>query len=169
MNLSKNLTLYEFTHAGLGKKFIGDEQHNLNPAQIACAIDLAIHCFQPIRNYINQYYGLGVGKPEIKLFLVSGYRCLRLNELVGGAKHSYHLRAQAIDFRCFVNDILRNDLIIEAIKILQIPFTELILEYGTIKNPLWVHIALDENNICHCVKRAHFVKNKKVINRLEIW
>lgn len=166
MKLSKNLTLFEFTHAGSGAKFSMDEQHNLSVLNLAHAIDIANHVFQPIRDYINQFYGSGVGKPEIPIKLISGFRCPNLNTQVDGAKNSYHLRAQAVDIRCVVNKILRNDLVIEAIKVLQIPFTEVILEYGTIKNPLWVHIALDENNICHSVKRAHFVKNKKVIQHL---
>jgi len=169
MKLSKNLTLFEFTHAGSGKKFTAECQHILTVDQTAHAIDLARHCFQPIRDYINLFYGTGIGKPEIPLFLVSGFRCLRLNNQVEGARNSYHMKAQAIDIRCIVNKILRNDLILEAIKVLQIPFTELILEYGTIKNPLWFHIALDENNICHSVKRATFVKNKKVIQHLLTW
>lgn len=169
MKLSKNLTLFEFTHAGSGKKFIGDEQHILKPHQIGAALDLAQHCFQPIRDYINHYYGEGIGKPEIPLLVVSGFRCERLNAQVEGAKNSYHKKAQALDIRCIVNGILRNDLIIEAIKVLQIPFTEVILEYGTVKNPLWIHIALDENNVLYSVKRAHFIKNKKVIQYLAVW
>ena len=163
MNLSKNLTLYEFTHAGSGKKVKGDLQHKLKPHQIVTAQNLAEHCFQPIRNYINMFYGSGVEKPEIPLLVVSGFRSLGVNTMTGGAKNSYHMRAMALDLRCIVNGILRNDLIIEAIKILQIPFTELILEYGTIKNPLWIHIALDENNVCHAVKRANLVNGKKVL------
>lgn len=169
MKLSKNLTLYEFTHAGSGKFFKGDEQHILKPHQIACAIDLARHCFQPIRDCINLYHGTGIGKEEIPLNLISGFRCKKLNTEVDGAKNSYHMKAQAFDLRCIVKGKLRNDFIIEAIKVLQIPFTELILEYGTFKNPLWVHIALDENNVLYDVKRASFIKNKKVITRPTMW
>jgi len=169
MKLSKNLTLFEFTHAGSGKKFLNPKQHILTPVQLARAIDLANVCFQPIRNYINSLYASDFNMPEIPLKLISGFRCPALNLQVEGSKNSYHMRAQAIDFRCLVKGKLRNDLIIEAIKVLQIPFTELILEYGTMKNPLWIHLALDENNICHSVKRATFFKNKKVIQHLFIW
>ena len=169
MKLSDNLTLFEFTHAGSGAKFLSPVQHILSVVNTAHALDLAQHCFQPIRNYINQFYGTGVNKPEIPIKLISGYRCFLLNSQVGGAEKSYHMKAQAMDLRVVVNKKLRNDLIIEAIKVLQIPFTEVILEYGTIKNPLWVHIALDENNICHAVKRAYFEKNKKVIRHLSAW
>lgn len=169
MNLSKNFTVYEFTHAGSGKKIKNEEQHNLTFYQMQNAKNLAVHVLQPIRNFINLHYGYGQNLPEIPLIVISGFRCKFLNDKVNGAKNSYHMRGMAADIKVFLNGMPRCDLIIEAIKILQIPFTELILEYGTIKNPLWVHIALDENNICHCVKRAHFVKNKKVINHLEIW
>jgi len=166
MKLAKNFTLEEFTCAGSARK-VGDiEQFNLPPSLINNARNLCVHCLQPIRDYINAVYIEGLSPVEIKIQLLSGFRSQKVNDFVKGSKKSYHLRAMAADIVCYYDGKLHNDFILDAIKILQIPFTEVILEYGTIKNPLWVHIALDENNICHAIKRAFFEKNKKVIRHL---
>lgn len=161
--LSRNFTVYEFTHAGSGKKIKNEEQHNLTFYQMRNAKNLAVHVLQPIRNYINLHYGYGQNLPEIPLIVISGFRCKFLNDKVKGAPHSYHMKAMAADIKVFLNGMLRTDLIIEAIKVLELPFTELIKEYGSEASPLWIHIALDENNICHAVKRANLVNGKKVL------
>ena len=85
-------------------------------------LELIFYCLQPIRNLIQ--------KP---MFITSGYRCKKLNELVNGAKNSSHLRGCAVDF--IVKEIPIKD-IVEIISNSNIPFDELINEYDK-----WVHIS----------------------------
>lgn len=84
--------------------------------------DLIVYCLQPVRNVID--------KPMI---ITSGYRCTKLNKLVGGTKNSHHLIGCAADFIVtglkpseIINTILKSD----------IRFNQLINEYDK-----WVHIS----------------------------
>jgi hypothetical protein len=67
----------------------------------------------------------------------SGYRSAALNKAVGGSTTSQHLLGQALDIQgtgkvsnAQVFDYVRNNL----------EYHQLIWEYGTVKNPDWVHI-----------------------------
>lgn len=50
---------------------------------------LAKEILQPIRDCVGQ-----------PIIITSGYRCDKLNELVGGVKNSYHRTGQAADIHC---------------------------------------------------------------------
>ena len=71
------------------------------------------------------------------MYISSGYRCDALNNLVGGAKDSYHLRGLAVDFVCpaFGSSTQVVDAIINS----GIEYDMLILEYPNKPNS-WVHI-----------------------------
>jgi len=154
MKLSQNFTLEEFTNAGHGKLIGKDEQFQLSDEFITNAKNLCVHLVQPIRDYINVRYGTGVGLKDIPLHVISGYRSKFVNDHVHGSKTSYHLRAMAMDLKCLVNGRLHNDYILEAVNVMQLPFTELIREFGTEKNPLIMHVALDVNHVTHTRKRG---------------
>jgi hypothetical protein len=71
------------------------------------------------------------------IIVTSGYRCVRLNAVVGGARSSQHVYGQAADIRTVSdrpedNKRLR-DLLIE----LNLPFDQLIDEYGCD----WIHVS----------------------------
>lgn len=71
------------------------------------------------------------------IIVTSGYRCVRLNAVVGGARSSQHVYGQAADIRTVSdrpedNKKLR-DLLIE----LNLPFDQLIDEYGCD----WIHVS----------------------------
>ena len=93
-----------------------------NPSSLDNLFDLIVYCLQPVRNAID--------KPMI---ITSGYRCAKLNKLVGGTKNSHHLIGCAADFIVaglkpseIINIILKSD----------IRFNQLINEYDK-----WVHIS----------------------------
>lgn len=93
-----------------------------NPSSLDNLFDLIVYCLQPVRNAID--------KPMI---ITSGYRCTKLNKLVGGVKNSHHLIGCAADFIVaglnpseIINIILKSD----------IRFNQLINEYDK-----WVHIS----------------------------
>ena len=75
---------------------------------------------------------------DIPLRVSSFYRSLLLNNSVGGSKTSQHVKGQAIDIQA-TGDI-SNKMIFEYIKD-KLDFDQLIWEYGTDKNPAWVHVS----------------------------
>ena len=98
----------------------GEEMNNL--------LNLIYYVLQPLRIYLN--------KPVI---ITSGYRCAKVNKLVGGAvdsngnPKSQHCKGQAADFH--VNGLTIAQLI-DKIKKSGIEYDQLINEYNK-----WVHIS----------------------------
>ena len=74
------------------------------------------------------------GKPIV---VNSGYRCEKLNKLVGGAKKSQHLIGQAADIRSVSRSVAENKKIFNLIVKLGLPYDQLIDEYGY----KWVHVS----------------------------
>lgn len=73
----------------------------------------------------------------------SGYRCPKLNTAVKGAKNSSHMLGLACDFQPVKgkkSDLFK--MIKEMIESGEITVSQLIWEYGTKKEPQWIHIAL---------------------------
>ena len=85
-------------------------------------LNLIFYCLQPVRELFN--------KPVI---ITSGYRCQKLNKLVGGKVNSQHLCGCAADF--IIKNIAPSE-IIKKIQASNILFDQLINEYNS-----WVHIS----------------------------
>lgn len=87
---------------------------------------------QPIRNK----YGRAIT-------VTSGYRCPELNAVIGGAKNSQHVLGQAADIKCTstTKAVLFN-IIKDMIKNGELTVGQLIWEYGTKKEPNWIHVSL---------------------------
>lgn len=83
------------------------------------------------------------GKPII---VTSGYRCEKLNRILGGAKTSQHQTGEAVDIRSVEDTPEENKKIFDLIQQLNLPFDQLINEY----NYDWIHV-------------SHSVKNRKQI------
>ena len=79
------------------------------------------------------------GKPII---VNSGYRCIKLNKAVGGAKNSQHLVGQASDIRTVQNTKESNKELFDLIKNSKLPFDQLINEYDY----NWVHVSYSPRN-----------------------
>lgn len=71
------------------------------------------------------------------IYISSAYRCEQLNTKVGGSKTSQHKNALAIDIKG--KNGVKNKTIFDWVK-QNIKFNQLIWEYGTSKEPNWVHI-----------------------------
>lgn len=78
------------------------------------------------------------GKP---IQISSGYRCPRLNALVGGSKTSDHMTGCAADIRSIPNSVAENRKLFNLIRELRLPFDQLIDEKGF----AWVHVSYREN------------------------
>lgn len=103
-----------------------------NAEQIDNARAVVYNLLDPIREHI--------GRP---LFVNSFFRGHDCNQEIGGADESKHLDAMAADVATFVDGERRNELILNAVKNLDLDFDRIILEYGTLDNPQWVHIEYD--------------------------
>lgn len=94
---------------------------------------LAVEILQPIRDAWGQ---------PVKVS--SGYRCPRLNAIVGGVKNSQHTLGQAADIQAI--NPADNGRLFACIKRLvtqgKIKCGQIIWEYGTKKVPKWVHVSL---------------------------
>lgn len=127
MKLSKNLSLSEFTHSNTAKRRGID--NTPKTVHLEAAKELAEHIFQPIREHF--------GKP---IFISSGYRSDELNEAIGGSKTSQHSKGEAIDIDMDHRGGPENEEVFHYIRE-NLPFDQLIWEFGTEKRPDWVHVS----------------------------
>lgn len=126
MNLSKNLTLAEMLRSESAKrngiKNIAPEEHINNMVQLAEKV------FQPIREHFG-----------IPIIISSGYRSKELNKAIGGSQTSQHSKGQAMDID-MDNTSISNAILFHWIKD-NLEFDQMIWEFGTSKNPDWVHVS----------------------------
>lgn len=130
MKISKNFKLEEFTKSPTADRYKID---NTPSEEIKNRIiELVEKVMQPIRTKWGK-----------AIIINSGYRCKELNEKVGGSKTSQHMTGYACDFETTngQNAKLFN-MIKEMIENKEIEVDQLIWEYGTKKNPNWIHVAL---------------------------
>lgn len=137
IKLSKNFTYDEMIHSATAKRLNIDNTPNareLENLKVLCQTVL-----QPIRD-----------KRGSAITVTSGYRCPKLNALVGGSKTSQHAFGQAADITLgnpTLNKKLFN-MIVDMINKKEIRVGQLIDEY----NYRWLHISTPYskvNNIIH--------------------
>ena len=128
MHLSTNLTLTEVTRSESAKRNgISNEptaEHIENFKKLANKI------FQPIRSNFG-----------VPIHISSGYRSTALNKFVKGSATSQHCTGEAIDIDMDGTSI-SNKQVFEFIKN-HLKFDQLIWEFGTDKNPDWVHVSYE--------------------------
>jgi hypothetical protein len=138
MKLSKNLDLSEVTRSESAKR--NGISNMPTPEHIENFKILAEKVFQPIREHFG-----------VPIHISSGYRSKELNAKIGGSKTSDHCHGKAIDIdqdgtsitNAQVFDFIKNNL----------KFSQLIWEFGTDKNPDWVHVSYDSKNLkCQILK-----------------
>ena len=103
--------------------------------------ELALNVFQPIRDHF-----------KVPIHISSGYRSRILNNAVNGAAKSQHCSGQAIDIDVDGTSIT-NKQVFDYIKD-NLDFDQLIFEFGTDKNPDWVHVSYSKDNNRKQVLRA---------------
>ena len=131
MMLSKNLSLGEFTRSQTAKRKGIDNtpsEKHLEAAKL-----LAKSIFQPIRDCF-----------AVPIFISSGYRSDALNEAIGGSKTSQHSKGEAIDIDMDHRKGPENEEIFHYI-INNLPFDQLIWEFGTDERPDWVHVSYNSD------------------------
>jgi len=136
MQLTKNFTLKEMLASQTASRRGITEQWQPSPDVINNLTNLAQNALQPIRDKF------GV------INITSGYRCLRLNRAIGSGDGSDHVRGYAADF------VSPNHNELTMAKWIQknINYDQLILEFGTLRNPSWLHLSVNprmRNQILH--------------------
>lgn len=128
--LSKNFSLEELIASNTAKIKKID---NTPSEQIKKNLErLAKEVLQPIRD-----------KYGYPITVTSGYRCTKLNAAVGGVKNSQHLTGEAADIKCTATSKATLFKIIKTmIEKKEIKVGQLIWEYGTKKEPNWIHVSL---------------------------
>lgn len=94
---------------------------------------VADNVFEPIR----KRFGLPIG-------ISSFYRSPKLNEAIKGSSSSQHMTGEAIDIDADIFGGLTNKEIFDFAKE-NLEYDQLIWEFGTTKNPAWVHVSLKRN------------------------
>lgn len=94
------------------------------------------------------------GKPII---VNSGFRCEKLNKIIGGAKNSQHVTGEAVDIQS-IGDVFNKQLF-DLIKD-NIPFDQLIWEFGNDYQPDWIHVSLKKEGNRHEILKAIKINGK---------
>ena len=104
-------------------------------------VELAENIFEPLRMYVG-------GPIKINSF----YRSPELNKAIGGSSKSQHCNGQAID----IDDTFGRMTNAEMYRFIKdhLDFDQMIWEFGTDKNPDWVHISYvsPQQNRNRCLK-----------------
>ncbi len=145
--LSKHVSLHEGVYSRtaerLGIKNDPTDDHLLN------MITISEKVFEPLREHVG-------GPIKINSF----YRGPELNKAIGGSSKSQHCHGQAID----IDDTFGHATNAEMYKWIKenLSFDQMIWEFGTDKNPNWVHISYvsDDKNRNRCLKAYKDENNK---------
>ena len=127
MNISKNLELSELTRSDSAKR--SGISNMPTPAHIESLKLLASKVFEKVRDHF--------GRP---IRISSGYRSAALNKITKGASAtSQHSKGEAIDIDMDNTEISNAQVFNYILDNLE--FDQLIWEFGTDKNPDWVHVS----------------------------
>lgn len=134
MKLSANFTLQEMLESQTARRHNITQQFRPSQTVIKNLELLCVNILQPLRDKL--------GTP---IRISSGYRHPETNKKVGGSATSQHTQGQAADIISADPDV-SNATIFETIQRLNLPFDQLIWEYGTKLNPAWVHVSFGPRN-----------------------
>lgn len=143
--ISNNISYTEATKSRtaikLGIKNIPNKEQLHNMKIVAKEI------FEPIRTN----YGVPIA-------VTSFFRSKKLNTAIGGSKTSQHCEGKAIDLDADVYGMIRNRDIFNFIKD-NLEFDTLIWEFGTDREPQWVHVSYNKGKNRNRILKAIKVKN----------
>lgn len=125
--LSEHFTLREMCLSGTAiSKGIANVPDERTVARLKA---LCVNVLEPLR----RRFGV--------LRVTSGYRCPALNEAVGGARHSQHLRGEAADLHVSSMEVGRKmyDFIRR-----NTGFDQLIMEHSISSGATWIHVSYSE-------------------------
>jgi len=122
VNLSAHFTLAELTRTSSGQPNVP------NAAETKALVALCSSLLEPVRAKFGP------------VSIHSGYRSKAVNEAIGGAKSSQHMRGEAADFHCpgaTLEHVMRW-IVTES----GLAYGQVILEGHTAGEPTWIHLSL---------------------------
>ena len=128
MQISKHLTFEECTRSATADK-LGIVNNNPSLDAIENMKLLAEKVFEPMREHF-----------KTPIYISSMYRGIPLNVAIGGSKTSQHTGGEAMDIDMGDNAKPSNKDLFDYIK-KNLEFDQLIWEFGTDKNPSWIHVS----------------------------
>jgi zinc D-Ala-D-Ala carboxypeptidase len=143
MYISKHLELAELTRSESAKR--NGISNMPTPEHVANLKKLADNIFEKIREHFDR-----------PILISSGYRSIDLNKIIKGSKTSQHSTGEAIDIDMDGTDVTNKE-IFDYIK-KNLSFDQLIWEFGTDKNPDWVHVSYESSG----KQRKEVLKAKKI-------
>ena len=130
MQISKHLSLAEVSRSETAKRKGID--NTPSGAHLENFKKLAENIFEPIREHF-----------AVPIHISSGYRSKELNTAIGGSLTSQHCQGEAIDIDMDGSPSgVSNADVFKYIKD-KLNFDQLIWEFGTDKNPDWVHVSYE--------------------------
>jgi hypothetical protein len=130
MKLSTHLDLSEVTRSESAKR--NGISNMPTKEHIANFMLLAEKIFEPVREHF-----------DVPIRISSGYRSKELNAKIGGSATSQHCKGQAVDID-MDGTTITNKQVFDYIKD-NLPFDQLIWEFGNEDNPDWVHVSYVPN------------------------
>lgn len=127
MKLTDHISLTEATKSNTAERLGIDNFPD--GAILAKMQETANNIFEPLRKF--------VGEP---IYISSFYRSPKLNTKIGGSKNSQHCKGEAIDIDDVYSNKYTNADYFNYIK-KNLPFDQLIWEFGDDVNPSWVHVS----------------------------
>jgi len=144
--ISKHISWHEGTYSRTGER--RDLDNTPNEDQLKCMKEVAENLFEPLREWVS-------GGIKINSF----FRGEPVNTAIGGSTRSQHMKGQAID----IDDTFGHKTNAEMYHYIKdnLDFDQLIWEFGTDKNPNWLHISW----VSHRPNRKKLTIAKKVNGR----
>ncbi len=141
--ISKHISWHEGTYSRTGER--RDLDNTPNEDQLKCMKEVAENLFEPLREWVG-------GGIKINSF----FRGEPVNTAIGGSTRSQHMKGQAID----IDDTFGYKTNAEMYHYIKdnLDFDQLIWEFGTDKNPNWLHISW----VSHRPNRKKLTIAKKV-------
>jgi len=144
--ISKHISYHEGTYSRTGERRNLDNTPNED--QLKCMKEVAENLFEPLREWVG-------GGIKINSF----FRGEPVNTAIGGSARSQHMKGQAID----IDDTFGHKTNAEMYHYIKdnLDFDQMIWEFGTDKNPNWLHISW----VSHRPNRKKLTIAKKVNGR----
>lgn len=143
--ISKHISFEEATHSATAER-MGIVNNNPNQSVVDNMKLLAENVFEPIREHF-----------KTPISITSMYRGLNLNQAVKGSITSQHCSGEAMDIDMGTGTKPSNKMIFDYIKD-NLVFDQLIYEFGTDKNPDWVHVSYESTG----KQRKQILRAKKI-------
>ena len=144
--ISKHISYKEGTYSRTAER--RDLDNTPNKEQLKCMKEVAENLFEPLREWVG-------GPIKINSF----FRGEPVNTAIGGSKRSQHMKGQAID----IDDTFGHKTNAEMYHYIKdnLDFDQMIWEFGTDKNPNWLHISW----VSHRPNRKKLTIAKKINGR----